>query len=396
VHRQIAAMARQKTPIYTTNFDPLFEKALAESSDAGEWLEHRHPGAGRFPAIQHIHGWVDPDGHTEGDVILAESQYFELAARPLALANTKLLEVFRGPLDAAGFPVGGGSLILGMSLSDANLRRILYFLSLGSLENAGPIRAVIQEDDPLLLGYADKHWRSRGLDLIPVRKFAEISTILRDIRYGVPADGQPQAWIEDSARSLKGIPIFDNGWQDQKHHRLAELRERIRTLFAIHNEEVVQLTFFVPLQPHQLGAGVKSISPEEYRKSQYQLYPILSSRKCRTGEAAQTYAADRQHNVNRGTANLIAAAAFVTGNIEEAFDDGGGDETGVFGPFKRDWRSALAVPMLARGEWVPSAVLLLTSNVAEPFWRRFGDRHDRYFSQLINEIDEAARRVLVS
>jgi hypothetical protein len=161
---------------------------------------------------------------------------------------------------------------------------------------------------------------------------------------------------------------------------------------------VVQLTFFVPLKPLQFGAAIKpnAAGAGASQFTTYQLYPILSSRKCRTGEAAQTYASERSHNINRGTASLIAAAAFVTGNIEEALDDGGGSDTLVFGPFKRDWRSALAVPMLARGEWVPGAVLLLTSNVAEPFWRRFGDRYDRYFSQLINEVDEAARRVLVS
>lgn len=95
---------------------PVGTRSIARSSN--DWQRFR---AGAEPAprpwVRHIHGWLDPDGHADGTFVLTESHYIALQSAAGASPNRDLAELLEGE---------GAVLIVGMSLADPNLRRLLY------------------------------------------------------------------------------------------------------------------------------------------------------------------------------------------------------------------------------------------------------------------------------
>src|SRR5205823_14749884 len=130
---QVAALAG-RAAILTTNFDPLLEVALAKLAQRRlDWKKYRLAAAihGFRPGfVEHLHGWLDPDGTTGGQLVLTESDYFDLARNAAAPANRRLRSLFTAP---------GATLILGMSMYDVNIRRLLYVLRREKQPNAPPV-----------------------------------------------------------------------------------------------------------------------------------------------------------------------------------------------------------------------------------------------------------------
>jgi hypothetical protein len=75
-HYQLAALA-ERARLFTINFDPLLELALARRSQTEGWSSFRSPDESgqvlkRKRKVDHLHGWIDPDGKVSKSVVLTE------------------------------------------------------------------------------------------------------------------------------------------------------------------------------------------------------------------------------------------------------------------------------------------------------------------------------------
>jgi hypothetical protein len=393
IHYQIAVM-RDKADIYTTNFDPLLELAIAATrgedteSEDRLWRNYREPGGAGFerdPAhgkpIVHLHGWVDPNGDLGEPVILRESQYQELAQQTDAKLNAKLRDV----LDHEG-----ATLILGMSLGDPNLRRLFYFLSKTSLAEAN-IWAVFKMQDPLLDDYVKGHWERLGVKLMFAKEHDEIPGLLRDVQYGMCDDRCPPNWIEKALVRLEshvktGI-VLTEPFQNMAYSALQLLSDRVRRFFAVPPEEIVGLSVFLPLKLD--GAAQAS------------LHEVCTSRHQRTEAEARQQGRIRKLSIGKNIEQGLPGIAYTSGKHLEILDD----ERAIYRNFtgemkhlwrseRRDWRSILAMPFMDDPTGLPIAVVAITSNCPEPFWTRFGERRDRYQIELFAMMRETTNFIL--
>jgi len=177
VHHQIASLA-QRARLFTLNFDPLLECALCRKFPKKNWVDFRSPKSDGNPLtgkykVEHLHGWIDPDGKMSPDVVLTESHYLELTENSRARANKILKNMLAGR---------NTTLILGMSLADPNFRRVLYFLHKQRRSSRERIYVVTRQAKPAIDHYAQRHWVSRGLRLLFVEQHDEIPGLLRDIQ----------------------------------------------------------------------------------------------------------------------------------------------------------------------------------------------------------------------
>jgi hypothetical protein len=392
-HYQIAVM-RDNAAIYTTNFDPLLEMAVAAVNgvdiESGErlWRHYRQPEGARFRRDQakgnpvvHLHGWLDPGGETGEPVILRESQYQELAQKSDARANIELRRVLEG----------GATLIIGMSLGDPNLRRLFYFLGQTTLSEQAGIWAVFKKQDTSLDDYVKGHWERLGVKLLFVEEHDEIAGLLRDVQYGACDRCEAPNWIDKALAQLKSHVkteiLMNEEFQGVAYCALQVLSDRVRRFFALPAEEVVGFSLFLPLK---LDDG-----------PQASLCEICTSRRQRTGAEAEEHARLTKLSIARGNEQGLAGIAFASAQHLTILDD----ERPIYRNFspemkrlwrseRRDWRSILALPVMDQPSWLPIGVAVATSNYPEPFWTRFGERKDRYQTELFAMMRETARFIL--
>lgn len=181
VASQLAAMA-DRAGIYTTNYDPLIELGLAQLHDSArlsnDWQRFRAgPEPTSRPCVRHIHGWLDPDGHAGGTFVLTESHYIALQSAAGASPNRDLAELLEGE---------GAVLIVGMSLADPNLRRLLYLRALSPFVIA-PTYAVIKKSEHQRTNELHQsYWRLRKTTIISIDKHESLLPVLRQIQHGAP------------------------------------------------------------------------------------------------------------------------------------------------------------------------------------------------------------------
>lgn len=367
VHHQIVSLL-PAAKLFTLNLDPLLELALTRNFPRRNWLEFRSPDAngvtlrGQY-RVEHLHGWVDPDGKISDEVVLTQSKYFDLSADPNAPANRWLRKILAGD---------NTTLILGMSLADPNFRRVLYFLNKESAAARRRIFVIMRRDKPAVDHYMQVHWGGNGLRLLFIEDYEEIPGLLRDIQWGEAGMGEIPNWIEEAiAWRLETLPdsvIFDDLWQRIAHESLSTLTERVRRLFALSAEEEINVALFIPFWDKANAARLRMVA---------------ASRKNVGKKGASYRAVRRVLSIQRGGEQGIAGASYLSGTIRSvAFGEGQVDIN--FTPEMRsdwisdlgyrDWRSIVAVPVLDSKSWVPVGVITVTSNLPDPFWTRFGDK----------------------
>jgi hypothetical protein len=384
---------RDRSAIYTTNFDPLLEMAVAAvngvdiESEERLWRRYREPGgqfspdSGTSNPVVHLHGWVDPGGETGNPVILREHQYQELAQRPEARANVEL----------SGVLEGGATLVIGMSLGDPNLRRLFYFLGQTQLSERIGIWAVFRKQDTLLDDYVKGHWERLGVKLLFVKEHDEIAGLLRDVQYGICNRCEAPNWIDKALTQLKGHikteMLMKDEFQKMAYSALLVLSDRVRRFFALPSEEVAGFSLYLPLK---LDGGLQA-----------SLCQICTSRQQRTGAEAEEHARLRKLSIARGNEQGLAGIAFASAKDQTILDD----ERAIYRNFdpemrklwrsdRRDWRSILALPVMDQPSWLPIGVIVATSNYPDPFWTRFGERQDRYQTELFAMMRETASFIL--
>jgi len=117
--------------IVTYNYDDLVERDCP--AFAPVWQLGPEPAAGKVP-IFHVHGFLPPDGggSTYAELVLTEEQFHAAASDPYSWSNLVQMRQI-------GSTVG---LMVGMSLSDRNLRRILK--TMRKLPDRSPQYAILK------------------------------------------------------------------------------------------------------------------------------------------------------------------------------------------------------------------------------------------------------------
>src|SRR5439155_7610347 len=109
--------------VVTTNCDSLLEQALSEGPTRDKfkpiwkWAEKLSP---KKKGIFHVHGYLPANGSGSpyGEIMLTEAQYHGAASDPYSWSNLTLIQCFSAST----------GLMVGMSMTDRNLRRLLHAL----------------------------------------------------------------------------------------------------------------------------------------------------------------------------------------------------------------------------------------------------------------------------
>lgn len=368
--KQLAAMALgrpNRDLLFTTNYDPLLERAIAELRGAvDEWPRHRYPRGGKqraqaTPRVNHLHGWVDERGEVGGTLVLTETSYLGLFADRRAAPNQDLKKLLMGnaPL-----------LVIGMSLADPNLRRLLDRRRVERLLDANnAIHVVMVGNGSAVDDQINQYWTGTwNVNPIWLPDFSYIPHLLRQVQWGWSGDALPwfpvaKKWVDERVGAQK----FTDEWQRRAQVSLRTLIRHIRTYFALSSDEVITTSLFLPDEIDGVPVVQKT----------------ATSRDRGSGEEARAHARRRSLRLApEDEVEGVAGIAFRYGISRYATDNHPSINYN-FTPQKvrdwdtafnmRDWRSILAVPVADGQAWLPYAVLTLTSNKPNPFWERLGD-----------------------
>jgi hypothetical protein len=110
---------RKIRSVVSYNFDSLLEKALPDGECTAIWKDGMKIPTGRLP-VYHVHGFVPANspGSDPEDIIFTEDQFHRAANDPLSWLNLVQIQAL----------TSSTCLMVGLSLNDRNLRRLLELL----------------------------------------------------------------------------------------------------------------------------------------------------------------------------------------------------------------------------------------------------------------------------
>ena len=287
VHCALASLAASSTPpfpcIHTTNYDDLLERALAQvtrSPVAAVHAGHRRSADG--PRVVHLHGYfpyAPTADENERDLarglVAGESDYHLLSNDHVAWTNRELLSL----LDARS------TLIVGTSLTDPNLRRLLAHVSrnqdrhlgsethyvvmqsrdvdtvvdlllgrgVGLFPNAGEkrrraVRPLAERACKILEENERVFWARQAVKIIHVDRYDRLNYLFRRIRFSDEEWDREHARLRaDWARRHYGTETFDDpNLQSLGTAVLAGARDRLAASdLKMHGR--IELNLFFPL-----------------------------------------------------------------------------------------------------------------------------------------------------
>jgi len=318
------------------------------------------------------------------DLVLTESDYLELTENSRALPNRFLKKMLASE---------NTTLILGMSLADPNFRRVLYFLNKQQLSSRERIYVVMRQQKPALDHYAEEHWGNRGLRLLFIETHDEIPGLLRDVQWGEASSAGVPRWINESifwrAERLPSAVIFSDPWQSLAYTSLNALAEEVKSLFGVPQQEKLTFGLFVPFWDSRNSARLRMVA---------------SSRNDVGRDGALLRAQRRVLSIRMGQEQGIAGLTFARGTTRAvAYGEGKVDinftaemsKRWVSHEGYRDWRSIIAVPVIDTTDWIPVAVVTMTSSSPSPFWKEFGAKQRLLEPELYSVLRRTANFCLV-
>jgi hypothetical protein len=197
VHYALAKLAVEASPpypcIHTTNYDELLELALSAAAGRRAWPVHvsRRSWADG-PRVVHLHGYfpftpppVAQKSKLARELILSDLDYSRLSNDHSAWTNRELLNL----LDSRSV------LVVGMSMTDPNVRRLLAYLSDRQRQD-GPSHYVVLlhrmvAGENGVHGHAaamldeDEHdfWKDHGVKILRISTWDRLNYLLRRIRF---------------------------------------------------------------------------------------------------------------------------------------------------------------------------------------------------------------------
>jgi hypothetical protein len=177
--------------------------------------------------------------------------------------------------------------------------------------------------------------------------------------------------------------MFGDEWQRRAHSAMRELVAQVRLLFAVAGEEDLKISFLTP-------------------QSRSELAIVADTRGRRSGVNARERAGRFRLAIDPAKPQGVSGVAYVSGKEVEVLDDPQEADRNLslamrqiwYSRGYREWRSALAVPIVDSQHWVPVAIMTMTSNKGEPFWTRFGTAKGRYQPELFAAMRRTAKLLL--
>ncbi len=380
--------------LVTTNYDDLLERAYCRLhgldehnlNDQVEIIATKQglQKATDYPRFVHLHGYL-PQGRktpTQGTIVLSERDYLQTTDswQTTFLSDEILLARDRDLL------------IVGMSMADPRLRRLLHdragqsdecgkvFVLLPKSTATGDDSLAVRRAHKLLRDYETRYWDELDVGVKFVANFDKLPLHLRRIRLG----DKPDEWCssarhylhqqttDDSGRSVL-LRLYDELKQREAHQLLAPRLRRLRSQFEISHEEELTLGYFVPT-PHdesyiQLAFRFNAHAPGDY------LYePSDGNRNSFQGVERQRGRRRLLRVESEATAQGAAGYAFTTGAEVEVLQSSEELNRNFDNDMMASWddgrtfSALLCVPIYGSPLWLPLGVGFLSSNRRKPFW----------------------------
>ncbi len=249
--------------LWTTNYDDLLEEAARLNGVEVSTLDPKRRLASDKLLVTHLHGFLAPDGRDEGHpgpdeapVVLAEDDYHLVAAGAANWTDQGYYRLFGEH----------GVLIMGMSLGDPNLRRVLSILSpeqglpndapqhFAAMTSIGPdqleTKRIGQAARRRLAADANEYrrlyWARRSVEVIELPNHESISSFLMRLRYESFGDAPGNLWRKGAELGYAVARPWRNGCQQEARSYLAKAIVAIRQDFAVDDpSEIVELGVFL-------------------------------------------------------------------------------------------------------------------------------------------------------
>jgi len=262
VHHALCKLALEAEPAYpclhTTNYDDLLELALTVAS--GQEAQPVHVGrrlVADGPRVVHLHGYFpfEPPAASSQkaklarELVLSDLDYSRLSNDHSAWTNRELLSL----LDSRSV------LIVGMSLTDPNVRRLFAYLS-DRRRDDGPQHFVVlqrrspESNLPEAIEAArilddDEHdfWKTRGVKILQLGSWDQLNYILRRIRFGDAHWDRrhKEVRVGWALEHYPTVSFDDPGVQELGSQALEQARDQLALDLGLRGH--VELNLFLPL-----------------------------------------------------------------------------------------------------------------------------------------------------
>lgn len=262
LHRHLVALANQAPRrIWTTNYDDLFEEAARLAGIPARTLDPARRTVGRDLAVAHLHGFLAPPDRqaehpdpTQATVILAEDDYHGVATDVIGWTNREFYRLFDEHR----------VLILGMSLADPNLRRVLA--TLPRRDQTGDARhfAVMRSLDGASLGlkrirraavargvndanrFRASLWYQREVEVVALPDHASSLPFLVRLRYESFGQGPGELWREGGRVGHAAVdPWRPDRQQTATHFLNGAVAALVREFSVADKSEIVEIGIFL-------------------------------------------------------------------------------------------------------------------------------------------------------
>lgn len=385
--------------LVTTNFDNLLERAYCRLkgeddqkvmkyieliANQADLRDDQTESSNSRPQFVHLHGYL-PDLDTEKDrgaIILSE--------RDFILTDEDWQTTF---LRTILMSSERDLLIIGMSLADPRLRRLLHQRAESSEEH-GKVFVLLPkssagDDDPLAVrrahkmvgAYEQKYWDNLGVSVKFVGNLDTLPLHLRRIRLG----DDPSTWRtkardflnQASADHAEDGPVLNRLYAELKQRQanllLARRLEHIRSRFEVPRDEELTLGYFVPSPEDapviQLAFRFNDHTPGDY------LFDSTVDRRQTFQGVNEERSSQRRLRVETVTGSQGGAGySFTTGAVVEVLCSSPELNRNFDNEMDRSWDSGrtfsslLCVPIYGSPTWLPLGVGFLSSNRKQPFW----------------------------
>ncbi|MGZ3443907.1 MAG: SIR2 family protein, partial [Polyangia bacterium] len=275
VHYALARLALDSDPPYpclhTTNYDDLLELTMQQMLGKRPRAVHAtRRGSADGPRVVHLHGYFPFDfpGAAEekrlaAELVASDLDYHRLSNEHAAWTNRELMTL----LDSRSV------LVVGMSLTDPNVRRLLAYLSehKKSHDEAHDHFVVLQQRPPM--GDDDhrravemleedeyKFWHGQGVKILRLASWNGLNYLLRRIRFTDEEWDKRHkelriAWATEHYRA---VDFDDKTLQDFGTELCSYHRDRI--VAAVGLKERVELNLFLPMLDGRYRRALSSMA----------------------------------------------------------------------------------------------------------------------------------------
>ncbi|MCI0731877.1 MAG: SIR2 family protein [Chloroflexi bacterium] len=407
IHYEIAAatVARQKPRVvYTANYDDILEHALeqilrAQGNTSAERVKSITSRSAKDLGVVHIHGYLPlKEKKSRGKLVLSEKDYLSGYG---SWADKTLGEILgQNKKDL---------LLVGLSLSDPRLRRLLHKraeIKRQGTKGLGDIYVILSRGRDLdafdlatrkakriAVNYSEPYWQSWGIHVISVDTPELIPVLIRQIRLGM----SPAEWVKKGHDFLQNQNCYEGLYSEERQaqNQISLMRQYalIRDKFSVSRDELFNLNFFAPSdeEPGSIqlvfqfaGDFRRHRSNARWSRVDLQNVPLSlqlgSEYYHRPENCLYVQTLDESHAKTRrlkvGTWEDVQGAsgfAYLSGTLVDArnkkwFYHRFTPEQAAYWDSERVFSSLLVVPIYDSPEWVPVGVASVTSTYSQPFW----------------------------